>query len=58
MICRLTFVQHAIDIEATIRNGAFDVGIFAPEQMLSLEDSKNLMGGVAIELRKVSETVE
>ncbi|KAL5115064.1 hypothetical protein ACEQ8H_007039 [Pleosporales sp. CAS-2024a] len=34
---------HAIDMEATVRNGALDVGIFAPAEMLSLDDGNQLL---------------
>ncbi|KAL1800615.1 hypothetical protein ACET3X_000957 [Alternaria dauci] len=34
---------HAVDIEATIRNGALDVGIFAPTEMISLRDGEELV---------------
>lgn len=36
-------MQHPIDIEATVRNGLLDVGIFAPAEMLSLHDGNELM---------------
>jgi len=42
-IQRLTSIQHAIDIETTMRNGAMDIGIFAPVEMLSLEDGEAMM---------------
>ncbi|KAI4959789.1 NRPS [Alternaria arbusti] len=44
---------HAIDIEATIRNGALDVGVFAPTAMLSLHDGEELIK----ELRRQLETL-
>lgn len=36
--------QFALDIEATIRDGALDVGIFAPEEMLVLGEADSLVG--------------
>lgn len=39
---KLTNAQHAIDVEATIRNGALDIGIFAPTEMMSLQDGEEL----------------
>ncbi|KZM27170.1 catalytic [Ascochyta rabiei] len=41
---------HAIDVEATIRGGQLDVGIFAPTEMLGLEDAERLVEGVRTEL--------
>ncbi|KAH7548793.1 hypothetical protein BM1_10818 [Bipolaris maydis] len=37
---------HAIDIEATVREGYLDVGIFAPGDMISLEQGEQLMDGL------------
>ncbi|KAG9191905.1 hypothetical protein G6011_10639 [Alternaria panax] len=34
---------HAVDVEATIRNGALDVGIFVPTEMMSLGDGDELV---------------
>ena len=42
--------QHAVDIEATIRNGKLDVGVFAPTDMLSLEDGEKLVEDLRLEL--------
>ncbi|KAL6703327.1 hypothetical protein ACN47E_009745 [Coniothyrium glycines] len=41
---------HAIDVEATIRNGALDVGVFAPSNMLDLEDGGRLIEDLRREL--------
>ena len=35
--------QHAVDVEATTHNGKLDVGVFAPTEMLSLDDGERLM---------------
>jgi amino acid adenylation domain-containing protein len=34
---------HAIDIEATVRNGGLDVGVFGPESMIGLEKAELLV---------------
>ena len=39
----LIYAQHAVDIEATIQHGALDVGIFAPEDMLDLQQGEEMM---------------
>ncbi|KAF2852767.1 nonribosomal peptide synthetase-like protein 2 [Plenodomus tracheiphilus IPT5] len=41
---------HAIDVEATVRNGALDVGVFAPTEMLSLENGEKLVEDLKGEL--------
>ncbi|KAJ8117348.1 hypothetical protein OPT61_g1437 [Boeremia exigua] len=41
---------HAIDVEATVRNGSLDVGVFAPTSMLSLEDGEKLIKELVLEL--------
>ncbi|RAR05078.1 nonribosomal peptide synthetase 2 [Stemphylium lycopersici] len=41
---------HAIDVEATISNGALDVGVFAPTEMLSLQDGEQLLEDLKREL--------
>ncbi|KAH4000016.1 hypothetical protein HBI70_027010 [Parastagonospora nodorum] len=41
---------HAIDIEATVRNGMLDVGVFAPVEMLDLAASNKLLEGLKAEL--------
>ncbi|KAJ4349788.1 uncharacterized protein N0V89_008406 [Didymosphaeria variabile] len=41
---------HAVDIEATIRNGALDVGVFAPEKMMNLKAGERLFEDIRIEL--------
>lgn len=48
------FAQHAIDIEATLRNNALDVGIFAPEDMLSLNAAEGMMRELKRELEGIS----
>jgi hypothetical protein len=40
---KLMCAQHAVDVEATVRNGALDVGIFAPTSMVSLEEGERLL---------------
>ncbi|EAT90346.2 hypothetical protein SNOG_02134 [Parastagonospora nodorum SN15] len=41
---------HAIDIEATVRNGMLDVGVFAPVEMLDLAASNKLLEDLQAEL--------
>ncbi|KAF1999998.1 hypothetical protein P154DRAFT_522786, partial [Amniculicola lignicola CBS 123094] len=48
---------HSIDVEATIRDGALDVGIFAPTSMLSLEAAQRLMEGLKAELEALGSTL-
>ncbi|KAH7139354.1 hypothetical protein B0J11DRAFT_423738 [Dendryphion nanum] len=45
---------YAIDVEATMRNGALDVGIFAPGEMVDLEQAERMVG----DLRKELEALE
>jgi ferricrocin synthase len=51
----LTQYQHAIDVEATIRNGSLDVGIFAPVEMLSLAAGNSLLEDLKAELVRACE---
>ncbi|KAH7356226.1 hypothetical protein BKA66DRAFT_428480 [Pyrenochaeta sp. MPI-SDFR-AT-0127] len=44
---------HAIDVEATIRNGVLDMGIFAPTNMLSLEQGEKLAEDLRKELASI-----
>ncbi|KAI8936771.1 hypothetical protein NX059_006018 [Plenodomus lindquistii] len=44
---------HAIDVEATIRRGALDVGVFAPTEMVGLEEGEKLIEGLRRELERV-----
>ena len=53
----LTSLQHAVDIEATIRNGALDVGIFAPEEMMSIADAEGVVEEIRAELNKLGKEV-
>ena len=39
-------MQHAIDVEATIREGALDVGVFAPVEKMNLEEGEALVEGL------------
>jgi len=34
---------HTIDVEATVKNGSLDVGVFCPISMLSLEGAEKLV---------------
>lgn len=47
-------MQHAIDVEATVRNGALDLGIFAPEEMLDLPTGEKLLEDLKTELLAAS----
>lgn len=49
----LTTSQHAIDVEATIRNGNLDVGVFAPTDMLSQADGEELIQDLKDELDRL-----
>lgn len=51
----LTIVKYAIDIEATVRDGALDVGVFAPAEMMSLEDGKKLIADIKAELESLGD---
>ncbi|KAF9697365.1 hypothetical protein EKO04_005054 [Ascochyta lentis] len=48
-----TAYLHAIDIEATIRGGRLHVGVFAPSEMLGLEDAEKLVKGLKGELERL-----
>ncbi|KAH7078060.1 hypothetical protein BKA63DRAFT_410193 [Paraphoma chrysanthemicola] len=37
---------HAVDIEVALRNGALDVGVFAPVEMLSMGEGAELINGL------------
>ncbi|EUC45908.1 hypothetical protein COCMIDRAFT_94185 [Bipolaris oryzae ATCC 44560] len=45
---------HAIDVEATVREGYLDVGIFAPGEMISLEQGEELVEGLKSEVEGLS----
>lgn len=45
--------QHAVDIEATIRGGKLDVGVFAPTHILSLEEGEKVVEGLRSELERL-----
>lgn len=47
--------QHALDIEVTVRNGALDVGLFAPEEMLSLDEGEGLVEEMRREMEGLME---
>jgi hypothetical protein len=38
--------QHAVDVEATVLNGALNVGVFAPGGMLDVEGAGKLLQDV------------
>jgi hypothetical protein len=40
-------------VEATVRKGALDVGIFAPTDMLSLREGESLMENIKQELKRI-----
>ncbi|KAE8860176.1 hypothetical protein PTNB73_07786 [Pyrenophora teres f. teres] len=45
---------HAVDIEATVRNnGRLDIGVFAPMEMLSLDEGEQLVRNLAKELEEL-----
>ena len=39
----LTKIQHSIDVEAAIRNGKLDVGLFGPTAMFPLDVAEKVM---------------
>jgi hypothetical protein len=45
------FSQHAIDIEATVRNDCIDVGIFGPSSILSLEAGEQRLKAIKEKLQ-------
>jgi amino acid adenylation domain-containing protein len=48
------FLQHAIDIEMTITDdGGLDFGLFAPQEMLGLDEGEALVAGVKEKLEKL-----
>ena len=44
------FLQHAVDVEVTVRNGTLDVGVFAPEELLNLRDGEKLVDEIRLGL--------
>ncbi|KAJ4406130.1 hypothetical protein N0V91_004802 [Didymella pomorum] len=48
-----TAYLHAIDVEATIRDGYLDVGIFASTSMMSLQDGEGIMEDLRDELERL-----
>lgn len=51
---KLMRTQFALDIEATIKDGALDVGVFAPRGLLDLDDGETLMEDIKVELEGIS----
>jgi hypothetical protein len=47
-----------VDIEATIRDGRLDVGVFAPVEMLGVQGAEDLIGNWKKGLEGVVEEVE
>lgn len=43
--------QHAVDIEATVRDGGLDVGLFAPVEMMGLQEGEKLIEELRVELQ-------
>lgn len=52
----LMYLQHAVDIEATVRNGALNVGVFAPVEMMSLQGGEALVQNIKEELEVLCES--
>ncbi|OAL43668.1 hypothetical protein IQ07DRAFT_291854 [Pyrenochaeta sp. DS3sAY3a] len=46
--------MHVVDVEATLRNGRLDVGLFAREDVLSLEEGEKLVAKIGMELEGLS----
>ena len=49
----LTFLQHSVDIEMTMTEGKLDVGLFAPVEMVSLQEADGVLTGLKEALEKV-----
>jgi hypothetical protein len=45
--------QHGVDIEATIKNGKLAVGVFAPTQLLALEQGERLVENLRVRIEKL-----
>ncbi|OAG07938.1 uncharacterized protein CC84DRAFT_1173526 [Paraphaeosphaeria sporulosa] len=45
---------HALDVEATIRDGSLDMGVFAPQDMMSLKEGEKMMEDILTELEGLS----
>ena len=43
MVSVLTRTQHSIDVEAAIRNGKLDVGLFGSTAMLPLDSAERVI---------------
>ncbi|KAF2084781.1 nonribosomal peptide synthetase 2 [Saccharata proteae CBS 121410] len=50
MIKANTWLQHALDLEATIRGGKLDVGVFGPRGMVDVEDAERIINDVVADL--------
>ncbi|KAJ4305127.1 hypothetical protein N0V90_000657 [Kalmusia sp. IMI 367209] len=48
---------HSLDVEATVRNGALDVGVFAPGVMMGLEEGEKLVDSIRLGLVGVGESM-
>ncbi|KAF1921200.1 hypothetical protein BDU57DRAFT_40928 [Ampelomyces quisqualis] len=46
---------HAVDVEATVRNGALDVGVFAPVEMLGMLEGSGLVYDMESALKGLGE---
>lgn len=46
----LTFQQPMIDVEAAIRNGRLDFGLFAPESRLDRDTAASVIGAMRREM--------
>jgi hypothetical protein len=47
--------QSSIDVEAAIRNGCLDVGIFAPEARLNLATMEGVLDEIRQEMKRLVE---
>lgn len=46
--------QNCIDIEAAVRGGNLDVGIFGPKILLSQQEAETLLSSIRSELEELS----
>ncbi len=46
-------VQPSLDVEATIREGFLDIGVFCPENILGLREAGDLINGISKTLEAI-----
>ena len=50
--------QPSLDIEASIRDGHLDIGVFCPEEFLGLDDAEKLISDIRETLKSIGEEGE